>query len=570
MFLANFIPISVLLAQALAAPLATLKPANITYKGYTDPEGEVESFLNIKFAQDTSGFNRFRRPIPFQPEPNSTVDATVKGAACPQRKVPVPGLPFFHNVTNISEDCLTLRISRPANLTDHAKLPVMVWIYGGGDTIGQIYDELYDPTNLVKEAAARDAPIIYAAVNYRVTAFGFAASPALADEGNLNAALLDQRLGIEWIRENIATFGGDPGNITIFGESDGATNVGLQLTAYGGKRHAPFKRAIMESGSPAADPGVASQLAWNATDILAELTNCTSQNGTNVETLKCLRSLPMEVILEKADEASLDLVPESGFETFLPTVDEDFIPEAPSKMVREGHFYKDIDVIVGWNENDGTMFVNKTVSSDAEVAAQVKTYYPGLTDASISYILDLYQTSDFSAKYGISAQYYRLAQIWRDAEFVCPSIVLANQVHQYGARSYLFDLNQTLYDESDPALRADCTMHTSDLPYVFDTASTYKNTTQSDDELANNMSNTWVMFAHTGSVPGSLSWPQAYESAHNVTFPETVDVRVLGGHTSGVARVEEAFENTGLLENELLLERCFFWTSEKIFAQLRT
>lgn len=122
-------------------------------------------------------------------------------------------------------------------------------------SIGQAYDQLYSPQGLLLSAAQEKTPVIYVAMNYRVNIFGYAASKALSEEGNTNMGLLDQYVALQWVRDNIAAFGGDPENVTIFGESDGATSVGMQLTAYGGERDCLFKRGIMESGGVGTDSG---------------------------------------------------------------------------------------------------------------------------------------------------------------------------------------------------------------------------------------------------------------------------------------------------------------------------
>jgi carboxylesterase type B len=103
---------------------------NLSYQGVST--NGVDSFLNIRYGQDTSGAGRFAPPIPFIPAPNSVINATANGAACPQQMVPFPGLNgVLDDVTNVSEDCLSLRIARPSLLATDAKLPVMIWIYGG-------------------------------------------------------------------------------------------------------------------------------------------------------------------------------------------------------------------------------------------------------------------------------------------------------------------------------------------------------------------------------------------------------------------------------------------------------
>ncbi|PYH83364.1 alpha/beta-hydrolase [Aspergillus uvarum CBS 121591] len=132
----------------------------------------VESFLNIRFGQDTSGFNRFAPPKPFNYAPGTLVNATQAGAACLQPQQEVSSMPLFHNFNTMSKDCLNLRNDQPAKTLSSAKLPVMVWIYGGGDSLGQIYDSAYDPTRLVNGAAQKGFPIIYVTANYRVRPLG--------------------------------------------------------------------------------------------------------------------------------------------------------------------------------------------------------------------------------------------------------------------------------------------------------------------------------------------------------------------------------------------------------------
>jgi hypothetical protein len=169
-----------------SAPLATDSKTGVLYQGIT--LANVEHFLNIFYAQSTAGQNRFAPPVPYTPSPKSVVNATTPGAACPQPFVPLPADPYTV-LKNVSEDCLTLRISRPTGTLATAKLPVMVWLYGGtihfsfpcfthtekltllitgGATVGTIYDSSYNPTGLVSQAAANGSPVIYAAINHRV------------------------------------------------------------------------------------------------------------------------------------------------------------------------------------------------------------------------------------------------------------------------------------------------------------------------------------------------------------------------------------------------------------------
>jgi carboxylesterase type B len=144
-------------------PVVTNSSNGVSFHG--NYSNGVESFFNIRFGYDTSGPNRFAHSKAFEYPAGTMVNATAFGAACPQQKHALP-VNFLSNVTNQSEDCLNLRIDRPANTTADAKLPVMVYIYGGGDNTGQIYDSLYSPAGLLLGAAAKKIPIIYVAMKY--------------------------------------------------------------------------------------------------------------------------------------------------------------------------------------------------------------------------------------------------------------------------------------------------------------------------------------------------------------------------------------------------------------------
>lgn len=545
--------------ESQAAPVVRLpSPADVTFQGIT--AHDVDSFLNIKFGADTAGDNRFAPPQPYTYSSGSTVDASHPGAACPQSRVPLRGFSLLDNVTDVSEDCLTLRVDRPAGTKANAKLPVMVYIYGGGDTIGQIYDGAYDPTLLVSAAAKKDFPIIYAAVNYRVNIFGFAASEALSKADSLNAGLLDQRLGLEWIQDNIASFGGDPEKVTIFGESDGATGVGLQITAYGGQKKAPFKRAIMESGGPTADPGTASNFSTIHTAKVTELVNCTSSSSSRE--LSCLRKVPMKFLLATtlgyADKVDMPW----AFDVFIPTAPSSFIPDSPSTLLRQGRFAHDIDIISGWNEDDGSLFTSSTVSSLADIWKSVA--FAGLTDESKKLALQLYPLDEFTATKHVSAQYFRASRMTRDAGYTCPNLFLARANAKYSAPTtgnYLYALNQTVFkgffEEAHTPYYG--VSHFSDIAFVFNEATTrfVDTSTPSDDALSNLMSGSWAAFAssgHPSGLKGTLSgW-------HGEGDGETTSVQIIGGPLAG---------SRSLSDYERLVERCEFWNSPEVTSQLR-
>ncbi|KAJ5917045.1 Carboxylesterase [Penicillium tannophilum] len=557
--------LSVLAACGDANP--KVRSGQVIFEGTS--ANSVDSFKNIRFGQDTSGNNRFAPPKLYTYPAGTVVNATQSGAACPQQEDPIPTFPIFDNVTSVSEDCLTLRIDRPANATSADRLPVMVWIYGGGDTVGQIYDTAYEPTVLVLGAAEADTPVIYVAMNYRLGLLGFAASPALSAEDSLNAGLLDQRLALEWVQEHITAFGGDPENVTIFGESDGATGVGLQITAYGGEKKAPFKRAIMQSGCAVADAGTASNTSMDHTAAFIKAINCTA--STSAEELACLRALPLDTLLPAMIEYEFSIQTSGGLDVFIPTSPSSFIPDSPSKLLSSGRFTRNIDIIAGWDENDGSLFSDTSATTVEEVAEFIAAQYPNLSEKNLKKAMALYPISQFSAytSEGISAEFFQASQIVRDSQFTCPVLYNARMNSKWSTDStatYLYALNQTVFtpflEEYGELFYGVC--HFSDIPYVFNQVTTvYADlSSESDIELASEMSGSWTSFATYGNpskANGSISgWSSAPKSSIGV-----YDVQVIGGPDSGMKTIRHSSSSW-----EDLARRCAFWTSEEIFEQL--
>jgi triacylglycerol lipase len=139
---------------------------------------------------------------------------------------------LFQTATDAGEDCLTVSIRRPTGTEAGANLPVLVWIFGGGFELGST--SMYDGTGLVSASMNLGMPIIFVAINYRVGGFGFMPGSEILKDGSANLGLLDQRLALEWIADNIKAFGGDPTKVTIWGESAGSISVFDQMALYDG------------------------------------------------------------------------------------------------------------------------------------------------------------------------------------------------------------------------------------------------------------------------------------------------------------------------------------------------
>lgn len=555
--------------------------SKVTYVG-RQSQG-TESFLNIRFGQDTRGANRFAPPLPFHYPDGTVVNATLKGAACPQARIPVPGLDLFSNVTDISEDCLNLRIDRPANMKQNAKLPVLLWIYGGGDSIGQIYDELYDPRGLVLGSATKGTPVIYAAMNYRLGFFGWSAFEPNSDLARPNAGLLDQRLAMEWIRKNIAAFGGDPDNVTIFGQSDGGVAVGLHIIAYGGGKPAPFRRAIAQSGAATADPGINSRKVHNATRQLTARLNCTSDDPNT--TIRCLRRLPLDVILPIALEYDNENSGFAGFDVFVPTVDGAIIPEAPSALLKAGRFSRDIDAIFGWCENDGTLFTAspENFRDSSFLGPYISSQFGAFTPELVQATLEQYPADDplFLAAHkaypGIPINWFRAAQIIRDSQDSCPALLQVQSLANYSCQktvTHLYALNSTLYA---PLLEAsgvpfEGVIHTSDIPYVFNEASGFSNVSTEEIARSNRISGSWAEFASSGRVTVEIqgnsieNWPLAI-STGSQGKDVGVAIRVIGGPKPRVVRASSGLARGHDFEE--LGRRCAFWNSAELLAAVQ-
>jgi len=335
-------PPAVLLLAAAFGVAASIEKSNpvvelnkVTFRGIA--ANNVEHFLNIRYAYDTSGQRRFAPPEPYLYPEGQEVNATAPGPACPQDKAALP--PFFDETPEISEDCLNLRISRPAGTKAGDKLPVVVHLHGGGVIKGSAYDSHFDPDNLLSLSTSLGKPVIYVALNYRITIFGFARLPVLKEQNAMNIGMRDQRAAFEWVKDNIAAFGGDPERVTSFGLSAGGTFTSLHLTSYGGKKGVPFTQGWAMSGPTGTSVNMTSDATEHHTRAVAENVGC-DIGKSDEDILACLREVPMEELTKKAMKYSIKNMPPQGTFTFIPAVDGDFIPDRPSVLYRSGNFVK--------------------------------------------------------------------------------------------------------------------------------------------------------------------------------------------------------------------------------------
>ncbi|KAE9365784.1 putative lipase [Stipitochalara longipes BDJ] len=569
------------LATAISVLLFNIQPksdsslvtdlrTNVSYQGIS--KNGLDSFLNIPFGQDTGGLGRFAPPKPYIPAHNTIINAMASGPICPQvldTTFPIPTSP----VTNISEDCLNLRITRPSSTLKSSRLPVMVYIYGGGYSTGQIYDTLYTPDQLVLDSVKNGSPVIYAAMNYRLGIFGFANNKILRQKRSLNVGLRDQRLALEWIQENIAAFGGDPDRVTIFGESAGATSVILQLSAFGGESRPPFQKAMVESF--ALGPGFTNETSGTFMDIL-QASGCTYHDPNSALSLDCLKSLSLESLLQAE-------VAVSAKDSFNPIVDGDFIPAAPSTLFQTERI-SHVPLVIGWNNNDDSFFLPASIETEDDTIAFLQS--AGLTNTTIHTILNLYPLTEFHGNPAAnhSSQWTRASRIGRDLEFTCPSIFFAmhessRQMLTHKHRTlktppsppvFLYHLNQAAFSAllNAEGFPGEGVSHVADIPYVFDEVSQFDDK-PADEQLAKHVSGSWSRFANSGQPSSSKGttikgWLPAWEE-DTVGLLERAKVMVIGGGRPGLSGL---VGEGNAIANQKLAKRCAFLLGEEVLRDI--
>ncbi|KAF9251790.1 hypothetical protein DTO013E5_3782 [Penicillium roqueforti] len=356
-----------------SSPTAAVR--NGTYAGVRSSTYNQDFFLGIPYAQQPVGNLRFTVPQSLNASWDGTRDATQYSDIC-------VGYGTDSIWYSQSEACLTLNVIRSSSVNTESKLPVGVWIHGGGFYEGSGADERYNMSAIVEKSYQIGKPFIAVTLNYRLSAWGFISSSQVSGSGNTNLGLRDQRLALQWIQENIGAFGGDPTKVTIWGESAGAMSVGYHLTAYNGRDDKLFRAGIMQSGgSISANPGNYTTFQSNY-NTLASNVGCLDV----VDSLQCLREVPFETL-----NAVLNGTGGNSDYNFWPVVDGDLIQTWGSIQLNKHAFVK-VPIIAGTNTDEGTAFGPTGINTTEQ-------WYQYLTDGGLDFqtppsvakrILDLY------------------------------------------------------------------------------------------------------------------------------------------------------------------------------------
>lgn len=457
----------------------------------------VASFNGIPYAAPPVGTLRWRPPAP--PATWTGVrPATAFGPQCAQ-----PFSQFGHQGN--SEDCLYLNVQAPAGATPASRLPVMVWLHGGAFVTGEGWD--YDASALVTEGR-----VVVVTLNYRLGLLGFLAHPALAAEAGGqtgNYGLLDQQAALAWVRANIAAFGGNPGAITIFGESAGGQSVLDQLTS---PTVGPLRAAIIESGAYAPRLPTLTEAEATATEIVADPKrglNCTDQ------TAACLRALTPDQLV-----AAINPLTDLGVVS--PVVGGNVLPIQPFQALSTGAF-PHIPMLNGSNHDEWRLFtvLNDLLGSgplpDSAYASTIAGAYGPLAPQ----VLAAYpQASLGGANLAYSATI-------TDAGFACGAH-LVDALAALHTTVYGYELNDRnapdLFLPPDPAVPDVGDAHASELPYIFPLLQSSlfgKGVAQfspAQQVLARNMRAAWTSFARYGRplMPRAGIWAPYTQSGQNV------------------------------------------------------
>ena len=450
-------------------------------------DGAVHAFLGIPYAAPPVGDLRWKAPAPAS-KWGGVRNATEFGAHCMQGKV--YGDMNFRDAGG-SEDCLFLNVWVPAK-PSAAKLPVMVWIYGGGFAAGSTSEPRQDGTHLAQQGVA------VVSMNYRLGIFGFLVLQELAKESGRKAAgnygLLDQVAALRWVHDNIAAFGGDPGNVTIFGESAGSFSVSAQMASPLAK--GLFQKAIGESGGAFYSGG----LSFDARSVREKKDAKAVNAKLGVSKLTELRAVPAQKLLEAFAP------PQSQGFDFDPDVDGYFLPDSVPAIFAAGK-QNDVPLLAGWNHDEGSYevaFSPEKQTADSlkataqkefgEKAAEFLRLYPSDTD-----VHTLRSVEDFAGDRFIAFSTWA----WMESQ---------SKTGKQPIYRYRFDLGPPA-DSKGPQMGA---YHSSEIEYVFGQLDSKGGIAwrSKDRELSTEMQKYWANFARSGDPndPGLPKWP-AYSGA---------------------------------------------------------
>ncbi|KAH8886626.1 alpha/beta-hydrolase [Thozetella sp. PMI_491] len=413
-------------------------------------------FSNIPYADQPVGALRFSAPVlptgKSSHTNNGSTNVICMQAASKQlleQKAALYGISLeeitalLYGAAAQTEACLALDVYVPESVFNNrsiSKVPVLVWIHGGGFTSGS-KSASSNPVGLISRSILNGEPgLVYVTINYRLGLFGW-----LGGRSDIipNLGLYDQAIALQWVQKYISLFGGDKNQVTVMGESAGASSILHHVTAYGGTPQPSFARAVMQSPS--------FQFSLNATAnynlVMTKATNMTGSAIFDVTELARLDSVTLKAINEAIvyDESPLAA-------TFGPIPDGSYVPAIPQVLLAQGRFSKDIEIMTGHNSAEAVPFMPANFSTTGDAVALLEPLIPTASNATLEYIVRvLYPSEDYSS------ELLRGAQIATDSSFSCSTRYLG-LAFKNASYNYLFAI--------PPGY------HAEDLPYTFFNGST--------------------------------------------------------------------------------------------------
>jgi para-nitrobenzyl esterase len=492
-------------AQTVVAPAGTINGTTVVTGA-----GTVEKFLGIPYAQPPLVGLRWKRPVALPPSP-TPISATSPTPACSQLLNTTTANDCRDNGSQTngtlvgSEDCLTLSIWRPASAPVTPPRRVMVWIHGGALVTGCAKDGLSEGSDLALQGTPGGDGQIVVAVQYRLGPMGFFALPELRSEDpNLsvgNYGMLDQVLALHWVHDNIAAFGGDPNNVTIFGESAGGFST--YLLEASPVTQGLFKRAISESGGYGQaiplEPGVgAPSGSFGPTATAYPLGIALAGNATlgcsdPLTRVACMRGAPLANIFTAWNSGGGGGLIGGGPAS--PAIDDYFLSEQASQMIQDSPTTPR-PLMTGSNANEMTAFTlsGPSLPTAADYENAIRAAF-GTAAGNI--ILGVYPASAFASPI---AAYQR---VFEDILFVCPTFNEGKLIHDKGGEAHV-------YHFADPVSSFLGAFHSSELFYVFGNlarlTSVFVTPDAGDTLLSDAMQTAWISFATDGAPIATPPW----------------------------------------------------------------